>query len=252
MNDKSTNLVTTSPADLLQLAVEKDIDIDKLEKLMAMAERWNAQQAKKAFLVAMAGFQSECPELKKGKVVAFGDSSKAKYKYTPLGEIVKQIKAPLNQFGLSYRWETDEVEGKIKLTCIVSHLDGHSELNTMTAQKDDSGKKNAIQSIGSTMTYLQRYTLIGALGLATADEDVDGEKPKAKPVSKLDAKKSAKLLEEAKTVVDVYERADELEQNARPFLDDESEKGMTKEDRALLSEYITNQYNKLKKDEDED
>jgi len=250
--DKSTALVTTSPADLLQLAIEKDVDIDKLEKLMAMSERWNAQQAKKSFLVAMATFQSKCPELKKGKSVVFGDSSKAKYKYIPLGEIVKQIKAPLKSCGLSYRWKTEEVEGKIKLTCIVSHIDGHSECNTMTAEKDTSGNKNSIQSIGSTMTYLQRYTIIGALGIATADEDADGEKPKAPQAPKKDAKISAKLLYQAKTVVDVYEKADELEKNAREFLDEESEKGMTKEDRALLSEYITNKYNKLNKDDDKD
>ncbi len=44
----------------------------------------------------------------------------------------------------------------------------------MSAGKDASGSKNDIQQKGSTQTYLQRYTLIGALGLSTADEDVDG------------------------------------------------------------------------------
>ena len=42
---------------------------------------------------------------------------------------------------------------------------------------DTSGKKNEIQSRGSTITYLQRYTLIGALGLTTADEDIDARIP---------------------------------------------------------------------------
>jgi hypothetical protein len=44
----------------------------------------------------------------------------------------------------------------------------------MEAGKDMSGGKNDIQQIGSTQTYLQRYTLIGGLGLSTADEDNDG------------------------------------------------------------------------------
>src|SRR5690606_5500273 len=39
---------------------------------------------------------------------------------------------------------------------------------------DSSGSKNAIQAIGSTLTYLQRYTLIQALGLAASDDD-DGQ-----------------------------------------------------------------------------
>ena len=44
----------------------------------------------------------------------------------------------------------------------------------MTAPADTSGSKNAIQARGSTVTYLQRYTLLGALGLVTGDEDTDG------------------------------------------------------------------------------
>lgn len=44
----------------------------------------------------------------------------------------------------------------------------------MRAPSDLSGNKNAIQAIGSTTTYLMRYTLIAAFGLTTADEDNDG------------------------------------------------------------------------------
>jgi uncharacterized protein (DUF3820 family) len=51
---------------------------------------------------------------------------------------------------------------------------GHSESTTLSAAKDGSGNKNDIQARGSAATYLQRYTLIGALGLTTANEDVDG------------------------------------------------------------------------------
>ena len=43
----------------------------------------------------------------------------------------------------------------------------------MTALADKTGSKNAVQAIGSTVTYLQRYTLIGALGITTADDDMD-------------------------------------------------------------------------------
>src|SRR5690606_13579685 len=47
----------------------------------------------------------------------------------------------------------------------------HSEENSLAGPADNSGSKNAIQAIGSTLTYLQRYTLIQALGLAAADDD---------------------------------------------------------------------------------
>ena len=62
----------------------------------------------------------------------------------------------------------------MRVTCFISHRDGHTEQTSMEAGKDDSGAKNNIQQKGSTQTYLQRYTLIGALGLSTAEGDNDG------------------------------------------------------------------------------
>ena len=40
---------------------------------------------------------------------------------------------------------------------------------------DDSGGKNPIQSIGSTITYLERYTILALTGLATKEQDDDGK-----------------------------------------------------------------------------
>lgn len=161
----------TTPAALLQLAVSKDLDLTKLEKLMELQERWEGNQARKTYLDAMCKFQSEVPALEKKKLVSFNTT---KYKYAPLGEITATIKETLFNCGLSYRWEIQDAETQLHCTCITSHRDGHSERTTMSAGKDASGGKNEIQQRGSTITYLQRYTLIAALGLSTADEDNDG------------------------------------------------------------------------------
>jgi hypothetical protein len=92
-----------------------------------------------------------------------------------LGSINKSISKTLQECGLSYRWDFEEKDGLLKVNCHVSHRDGHTETTSMSAGKDATGAKNDIQQKGSTQTYLQRYTLIGALGLSTADEDNDGE-----------------------------------------------------------------------------
>lgn len=163
----------TTPAVLLQLAVQQNLDIEKLEKLMQLQERWQANLSRKDFLSAVSKFQFSCPPLEKTKKVAFGQT---KYSYAPLGEIAATIKKPMNDNGLSHRWEIEDVTDKIVCTCIISHINGHSEKTTMSAAKDSSGSKNEIQQRGSSITYLQRYTLIAALGISTADEDVDGRK----------------------------------------------------------------------------
>ena len=235
-----------TPAKLLELAISKDIDIEKLEKLLALQERWDANQAKKSFLIAMSDFQSKCPDFQKGKQVDFTTKSgfRIKYNYTPLGVIAQGIKEALKECGLSYRWETQEND-KISITCIVSHIDGHSERNTMSADKDASGNKNDIQQIGSTMTYLQRYTLVGALAISSADQDADGEQPKKEEVRRSKTESDV-LLQNAMKVIDDYENADDLQSNAKPILNQQVEKGMHTADCDKLKKYINAQYESLK------
>lgn len=163
-----------NPSELLTLAVDKDLDIEKLGKLMQLQKEWAADQSRKAFFLSLAKFQSEVPEIRKSKSVAFNE---VKYNYAPLSDVVRQIKDTCRECGLSYRWEIQDDKEVIKVTCLVTHVDGHTEQTTMTASPDDSGKKNKIQQRGSSIEYLKRYTLIGALGLSTTDSDVDGYMP---------------------------------------------------------------------------
>ena len=166
--------VAQTPFALMTIAVERGAQVDQLEKLMALHERWEAEQARKAFHTARARFQSLCPEITKDST---GGGSSFKYRYASLPGIIRTVKQPLAECGLTFHWEFDD-KGKehlIEVTCILSHCDGHSERNSMSAAPDDSGAKNEIQQRGSAATYLQRYTLIGVLGIATANEDDDGK-----------------------------------------------------------------------------
>lgn len=175
-NQTSTQLTTTpTPSDLIAQAIEKGLDVQALEKLMDLQERWDANQAKKLFFEAFTAFQSEPIDIRKTKAVEF--NQKVQYHYAPLADITRQIAKPLKENELSYRWEIQDNDKEIKVTCLVSHIAGHTERTTMTATPDTSGSKNAIQARGSAIEYLKRYTLIGALGISTADSDIDGRLP---------------------------------------------------------------------------
>lgn len=179
-------IVQQTPADLISQAIDKGLTVEALEKLMSLQERWEANQARKLFFEAFTNFQSECPDLRRTKEVDFTTSKggNVKYKYAPLADITRQLAKVLKANELSYRWEIQDDE-KIKVTCLVSHINGHTERTTMTASPDDSGSKNSIQARGSTIEYLKRYTLIGALGLSTADSDIDGRLPQQVDLEKL-------------------------------------------------------------------
>lgn len=164
----------STPADLLAVAVKKGVDLEQLKQLMDLQERWEKKEAKKSFHDALSRFQTMVPEIKKTKIAKINSpKGNFSYKFADLGSITGAIKGALNECGLSYRWEFEDTGNRLKVTCYISHRDGHTETSVMEAGMDNSGFKNDIQQKGSTQTYLQRYTLIGGLGLSTADEDND-------------------------------------------------------------------------------
>jgi hypothetical protein len=159
------------PRTTLEKAIEKGLDPATIGKLMDLQERWEAGQARKLFVQAMAGFKRECPAvIGKDKKADFG-TGKAKYTYATTGAIVTAITPALSKYGLSLSWETKQETGIVTVTCHVTHQGGHRESAILTGPHDDSGGKNKIQMLGSSVHYLQRYTLVSVLGLATADMD---------------------------------------------------------------------------------
>ena len=152
----------------------KNGNVDVLLKFFELQERVDARNARKAFDEAFAAFKAEAPKLEKTKAVSFDNGKTSQYKYTPLDEIADAVGPSLAKHGLSYNWEQAQLQdGVIATVCILRHTQGHSIQNSLTAKADPSGSKNAIQAIGSAVSYLRRYTLLGVLGMATGDEDTD-------------------------------------------------------------------------------
>jgi hypothetical protein len=133
----------------------------------------DTDQAQKAFNAAMADARAEIRPIIKNREVDFtSQKGRTNYRHEDLAGIAKIIDPILGKHGLSYRFRTTNPPNEpVSVTCIVSHRQGHSEENSLVAPRDDTGNKNSIQQIGSTITYLQRYTLKAALGLSAAHDD---------------------------------------------------------------------------------
>jgi hypothetical protein len=168
-----------TPMSLLQSAVASG-NLDLAEKLMGLQERWEKNQARKAFDEAMASAKAKIPNITKNREVDFTSAKgRTNYRYEDLGNIAKTVGPILAEHGLSYRYRaTSNVNEPVSVTCIISHRDGHFEEITLTAGRDETGNKNSIQAVGSTITYLQRMTLKAALGLAVSNDD-DGKTSEA-------------------------------------------------------------------------
>lgn len=153
-------------------AMDPNFDVAKLEQLLAVKERWDREEARKAFIAAMALFKAAVPEILKSKNVSIPGG--AVFKHAELATVCDAVVPTLSKHGFAHRWKVGQAERLITVTCILTHERGHETETTLQGYPDDSGKKNAIQQVGSTVTYLERYTLMAAVGLAAKGMDNDG------------------------------------------------------------------------------
>ncbi len=182
MNDivkkDDTALVAITPMEMISQAIAKGADVDTIEKLMALSERYEDRKAHKSFIVAMSKFQKDAPPIEKLGKVAF-ESKKGgadtNYNYSKLPYIIQKIKPLMIECELTHSWKTSKVEGKTRVTCIITHIDGHSEESWLESEIDATGNKNNLQGMGSAVSYLERYTLLAALGLVTEEMDDDAQ-----------------------------------------------------------------------------
>ncbi len=164
-----------TPATLIEQAINKGLDVDKMTKLFDLQERWEARQSKKAFDEAMANLQSELPEIKKTKDGGKTKSGQLVYKYAPIESIISQTKGVIAKHGFSYAIKTEFPEGKVKSVCVVKHKAGHSEFSEMVVPVDNgTNVMSQAQVVASASTFSKRYAFINAFGIMTGDEDNDG------------------------------------------------------------------------------
>lgn len=168
-----------TPAQMIMVAIERGADVAMLERLMALQERWEANEARKAFVAAFAEFKKVRPVITKNKHVGFKSKrtdTSTNYDHATIDNVCDSLDPALSAHGFTYVWKTDQAEGRVRVTCTLTHVLGHSESVSLEAARDDSGNKNHIQAVGSAATYLSRYTLLLITGCVTRDQDDDGRK----------------------------------------------------------------------------
>lgn len=139
--------------------------IDKILNLRARARR---DEAEVAFNAAYPDLQAALPT-----VPERGRSSTGPYAL--LEDIIECTKPVLKAhgFGLTHRTEFLENGRLVRVVGTLTHKAGHSISSEFVSPADTSGSKNAVQAIGSIITYGRRYTTNSLLLIATRGEDTD-------------------------------------------------------------------------------
>lgn len=155
------------------LVSRPDLDIDKIERMIAMQRDVEANEARKAYASAFAEMQPHLPIVaKRGKSSQHGS-------YGLWEDIVEEVMPVTGKFGFSISFRTKPLEKGVEITCKLMHREGHFEETSYPFPLDTSGSKNAVQAIGSTVSYGKRYTACAMLNIVTKGEDTDGNTPNA-------------------------------------------------------------------------
>jgi hypothetical protein len=141
-------------------ALNPDVDIDKMERLLQMQERVMDRQAMMAYSAAMAAMQTELPSIEERGQTNNGC-------YATLEDIVDTVRPILQTHGFAVSFRIQTQERGIQVTGVLMHKDGHREETSMLLPADMSGNKNAVQAFGSSTSYGKRYVLCALLNITT-------------------------------------------------------------------------------------
>jgi len=166
--DQSANVLAV----IARAATDSNVDIGKMERLLDMQERVLNRNAEMAFYAAMSELQDAMPTIKKEGEIKVGGQVRSRY--ARFEDILGQTKPLLKQYGFSVAFKSNFVDGQLEITGTLSHREGHHESTTMRLPFDESGSKNNVQAIGSSVSYGKRYVYCMLLNINITEDDDDG------------------------------------------------------------------------------
>ncbi len=209
-----------TPADLLRIAMESgDKDIERLERLMSMDERYRESQERERKRQAELAFRRDFALLRGENVIVpkskYVDRGKAgSFMQAEYGVVADMLSPVLSKHGFGFRhdvkfgsrpWITDGVENTIAwvfVTCFLEHRDGHIEKLDLEGPPGELHANTPVQNMQATASYLKRQSLLAITGTATADEDdetrmrrVAGDKRGEQPQAPADEAQLQALLD---------------------------------------------------------
>lgn len=158
---------------VIRAAADPSVDVNKMERLLAMQERIMARDAEIAFNDSMKTVQERAPRIKKDARNAQTNSTYARL------ESVHKALVPLyteHGFSLSYGSADCPIADHRRVTCKVSHAAGHSRDYFLDLPLDQLGakgnpNKTLMHAFGSTISYGRRYLALMIFNVATTDDD---------------------------------------------------------------------------------
>lgn len=181
-------VVVSETAAIMQVieraARDPSVDIDKMERLIAMRERMYEREAELEYDRAMSLAQKAMSAV---RADANNPQTKSRYaSYFALDNAVRPIYTE-HGFSLSFDTADGAPDGFIRIVCKVAHPSGHRERPHIDMPADGKGAKGGdvmtkTHATGSAVTYGKRY-LLGMIFNIAVGGDVDGNAADGETIS---------------------------------------------------------------------
>lgn len=181
VDEEKPMMPTAQPATSMIQVIERaatdpNVDMDKMERLLAMKERLDAKEAETEFNQAMSELQSTM-----GRISADSTNPQTHSQYATYAKLDAKLRPMYTAAGFSLSFDTEEspIPETIKVVCYVSHTAGHTRTYKVDMAADGKGAKGgAVMSrthaAGSAMSYGMRYLLKMIFNVAVGEDDDDG------------------------------------------------------------------------------
>ena len=159
-----------------RLATNPALNVEVFDRLLLARRQEEDRAAERAFNLAMSVAKGELQPVLKTRDVDYPSKKegggRTKYKYESFADVAKVVDPVFAAHGLAYRFAVEQQGDMAKVTCIVSHSDGYSDRVRLESKVDPGATGMSwVQALGTVLTYLQRYSLRAAIGLAAGIDD---------------------------------------------------------------------------------
>lgn len=163
---------------IARAASDPSVDIDKMERLLAMQERVLERNAESAFNESMRGAQGEMRQ-----VATDANNPQTRSRYATYAAIDAALRPIYTRHGFSISYGTaDAPEGYVRVLAYVSHVGGHTRRYEAAMPADGKGAKGGdvmtkTHAFGAATSYGMRYLLKMIFNVAVGEYDLDGNDP---------------------------------------------------------------------------
>lgn len=158
-----------------RMARDPKLTVEKLGELIRLQREIMDTEAKAAFEAAYARMKPEIPAIEKRGIIR-NKEGKIQSRYSKYEDIRDVVDPILLRHGFHTHNATEWPEtGTLEVVSYLTHDRGHSRESRFRTTADASGGKNAIQGLGSGVSYGKRYTLIDLLAIVCKGQDDDGQ-----------------------------------------------------------------------------